>query len=271
MTVVAGARTRLLPRSALAAVMVTVATLAATGCTDINAASDHIAAIEFDSLPFPAVIAGDSLRDSLGLAAPLRAIAFNGSGAVITNPAIQYITLDTGVTIGANNFLVSQRRSGSIRLVASSTTIQSATKTLLVARRPDSVIVVGKLRDTLRYVVPDNATTNTSPALGVRLVTRDTADGVTATQGWLVSYQAFFGGKVIAPGDTSAAFLVGDGVQRTSLDTTGADGAASRRVRVRPIGITSQLDSVVVIATVRYRGAAVRGSPVRFVLLVRPK
>ena len=268
MKVVTGALTRLLRLGALAA---TVATVAIAGCTDINAASDHIAAIEFDSLPFPAVVAGDSLRDSLGLAAPLRAIAFNGSGAKITNPAIQYIALDTGVTIGANNFLVSQRRSGSVRLVAISTAIQSAPKTLLIARRPDTVVVVGKLRDTLSYVVPDNPTTNTSPALGVRLVTRDTSGGVTATQGWLVSYQAFFGGKAVAAGDTSTAFLVGDGVQRTSLDTTDADGAASRRVRVRPIGITSQLDSVVVIATVRYRGAAVGGSPVRFVLLVRPK
>ena len=58
---------------------------------------------------------------------------------------------------------------------------------------------------------------------------------------------------------------------RLVFDTTAADGIASRRVRVRPIGITSQLDSVIVIATVRYRGATVRGSPVRFVILVKPK
>jgi hypothetical protein len=261
------ALTRLLPIAALAA-----AVAGGSGsCTEINAASGHVAALEFDTLPFPSVVAGDSLRDSLGRAAPLRAIAFNGSGDAIPDAAIQYISLDSGVTIDGSDFLVAQRRSGSIRLVASTAGLQSGIKTLLVARRPDTVVVTGKLRDTLSYVLPDNATTNTTAALGVRVVTRDTADGVTGTQGWLVSYQAFFGGKAVAPGDTSAVFLVGDGVQRTSLDTTSTDGSASRRVRVRPIGITSLLDSVVVIATIRYRGAAVRGSPVRFVILVRPK
>jgi len=259
---------RLLPIGALVAA---VATVASVSCTEINAASDHVSSLSFDALPYPSVVAGDSLRDSLGRAAPLRAVAFNSAGDAIAGADIQYISLDTGVTIDGNDFLISQRRSGAIHLVASTSVIQSAIKSLLVARRPDSVVVVGKLRDTLRYVVPDNAASNVSAALGVRITTRDTTEAVTATQGWLVSYQAFFGGKAVAAGDTSAAFLVGDGTQRTGLDTTSSDGSASRRVRVRPVGITTALDSVVVIATVKYRGAAVRGSPVRFVILVRPK
>lgn len=258
---------RLLPIAALAA----AAAVGSLSCTEINAAADHVAALEFDTLPFPAVVAGDSLRDSLGRAAPLRAVAFNSGGAVIADAAIQYIALDSGVSIGGIGYLVSQRQTGSIRLVASTAAIQSSIKTLLVARPPAIVIVPGKLRDTLTYVVPDNSATNVSTALGVKIITADTADGVGVTQGWLVSYQAFFGGKAVAPGDTSAVFLLGDGTQRTSLDTTASDGSASRRVRVRPIGITSLIDSVIVIATVRYRGAAVRGSPVRFVILVKPK
>lgn len=259
--------TRLLPIGALAAAVA----IGAFSCTEINAAADHVAALEFDTLPFPSVVAGDSLRDSLGRAVPLKAVAFNGSGTAIPGAAIQYISLDTGVSIGGIGYLVSQRRSGSIRIIASTAAIQSGVKTVLVARRPDTVIVVGKLRDTLNYVVPDNSALNVSAALGIRVATRDTSDGITATQGWLVSYQAFFGGKAVAPGDTSAAFLLGDGGRRSSLDTTSTDGGASRAVRVRPIGITSLLDSVIVIATVRYRGAAVRGSPVRFVILVRLK
>jgi hypothetical protein len=240
-------------------------------CTDINVAAGHVASLSFDSLPSPAVLAGDTLRDSLGRAAPLRAVAFNGAGDAIADPEIQYIALDTGVTIGTGNFLVSQRRSGSVRLVANTSSVQSAIKTLLVARQPDTVVVTGKLRDTLNYVVPDNVASNTSAALGVKVLTRDTTGGITATQGWIVSYQAFHAGAAIAPGDTAVAFLVGNGTQRTWIDTTGADGSASRNVRIQPIGITTVPDSVVVIATVRYRGAAVRGSPVRFVIFVRPK
>ena len=263
-----GVLNRLLP---VCAVVAAVATGGMAGCTEINAAADHVAALEFDTLPFPSVVAGDSLRDSLGRAAPLKAVAFNTSGGAVANPAIQYLALDSGVTVGGDGFLVSQRRSGSVRLVASTPRIQSAITTLLIARPPAIVIVPGKIRDTVNYTLPDNPTTNVSVALGVQIITADTADGVGVTQGWLVSYQAFHNNMAVAPGDTSAAFLLGAGVQRSGLDTTRVDGTASRRVRVRPIGITSQLDSVVVIATVRYRGAAVRGSPVRFVILLRPK
>jgi len=253
-----------------------VAAAAATGglvgCTEINAAAGHIASLEFDTLPAPAVVTGDTLRDSLGRAAPLRAVAFNSAGDVIADPAIQYIALDTGVTIGGNGYVVAQRRSGTVRLVATAGTLQTKTANLLVARRPDSVVVTGKLRDTLNYVLPDNASSNTAGSLSLRVVTRDTAGGITTTQGWLVSYQAFFRGAAIAPGDTTVAYLLGDGPQRTSLDTTGNDGLAARRMRLNPIGITAPAtDSVIVIATVRYRGAAVRGSPVRFVIFVRPK
>lgn len=250
----------------------TLAGAAAVGsCTDINVAAGHVASLSFDSLPSPAVVAGDTLRDSLGRAAPLRAVAFNGSGDIIAQPDIQYISLDTGVTIGPGNFLVSQRRLGTVRLVANTATVQSAVRPLLVARQPDSVVVTGKLRDTLNYLLPDNATSNMTAALSVRVLTRDTTGGITSTQGWIVSYQAFHAGKAVAAGDTSSVFLVGNGTQRTWIDTTGTDGTAARNVRVRPIGITTVPDSVVVIATVRFRGAAVRGSPVRFVILVRPK
>ena len=101
--------------------------------------------------------------------------------------------------------------------------------------------------------------------------TGDSADGTTVTQGWRVTYEAFFRGTAVAPGDTSAVFLV-DGTKRTTVDTTGSDGVASRSLRVRPIGITvSAVDSVIVLASVKYKGADVRGSPLRFVILLQPK
>lgn len=256
-------------RGAVGAVAVLIA--AATGCTEINAAADHVAALEFTVLPSPAIVAGDTLRDSLGVAAPLRALAFNGAGDLVPDAAVQYIALDTGLTIGPTGLVVAQRRSGSVPIVASAGAIQTKAVELKVARAPDSVAASGKLRDTVDYVLPDVASTNTSEPLGVKVLTRDTTGGILTTQGWRVSYQAFFRGSAVVPGDTSAVFLVGDGVQRTTLDTTGADGVASRRLRVRPIGITqAATDSVVVEATVRDRGAPVRGSPIRFVILIRP-
>ena len=253
--------TRLLPIGALVAAAVT------GSCTDINAAADHVASLEFDTLPFPAVVAGDSLRDSLGHVRPLRAVAFNSAGDVVPDAAIQYIALDSGVAIDGNDILVAQRKTGTVRLIASTDKIQSGFKLLTVARPPAIVIVPGKLVDTVNTSLL-NPAANVSGGLGVKVITADTADGIGVTQGWLVSYQAFFHNVAIAPGDTSVAFLV-DGTRRTSLDTTSTDGTASRSVQVKPIGITSQLDSVIVMATVRYKGAQVQGSPVRFVILVR--
>ena len=269
MTRPTGPFARALPLGLIAAAMVVVAT---TSCTEINSAAGHVAGLEFDTLPAPSVVAGDTLRDSLGRAAPLRALAFGASGDLITNTAIQYITLDTGITIGAGGFVTAQRRSGTVKILASAGSLQTQGRSLIIARRPDSAIATGKLRDSLFYVTPDNATTNTAAALTVKVATNDTTGGIATTQGWLVSYQAFFRGNAIAPGDTSVVFLLGDGVQRSGLDTTGSDGTASRRVRVRPIGITqAPNDSVVVLATVRHLGAHIRGSPLRFVIFLRPK
>lgn len=251
------------------------AALIAAACTQVNGDAGHVAALQFDRLPYPSIVAGDSLRDSLGAPTPLRAIVMNGSGAEIADAEVQYIALDTGVTIGNGGYITAQRRSGTVRLIASAGGIQTITSpgtTLAVTRRPDSVFVSGAARDTVDYDPLGSTAVNTSADLGVKVVTRDTTDGVTVTQGWLVSYQAFFRGSAIAAGDTSVAFLLGDGNQRSGLDTTASTGVASRRIRVRPIGITqSATDSVVVIASVRHRGAAVRGSPLRFVILLRPK
>lgn len=258
-----------LPLGFIAAAMVALTT---TSCTEINAAPGHVAGLEFDTMPAPSIVTGDTLRDSLGRAAPLRALAFGGGGDLIAGAEIQYITLDTGITIGGGGFVTAQRRSGTVKILASAGSLQTPGRSLIVTRRPDSVVATGKLRDSLFYVTPDNATTNTTAALTVKIATNDTTGGITTTEGWLVSYQAFFRGNAIAPGDTSVVYLLDDGIRRTGLDTTGTDGVASRRIRVRPIGITqSPNDSVIVMATVRHRGAHVRGSPLRFVILLKPK
>ena len=242
------------------------------GCTEINVGAEHVASLSFDTFPYPAVVAGDTLRDSLGVAAPLQALAYNNAGNVIADAPIQYIGLDTGVTITDRAYVIATRRSGSVPLVANAGVIQTQPRMLQVARRPDSVAVSGPAVDTVNYVLPDNAGTNVSPGLAVKVITGDSADGTHVSQGWLVAYRAYFRGVAVAPGDTSAIILLGDGTQRSVVDTTGSDGVASRRVRIRPIGITvSPVDSVIVRATVRYKGADVRGSPLRFVILLQPR
>jgi hypothetical protein len=257
--------------SRLAPLIVLAAALAGS-CTEVSTSPTRAVAIQFDTLPFPAVVAGDTLRDSLGRAAPLRALAFNSRQEVIAGAAIAYVALDTGVTISPDGFITAQRRDGTARIVASVGGLQSKDLTLQVARRPDSVVVTGKVSDTLRYALPDNATQNVSAALGVRIVTNDSAGGIGGTKGWLVSFQAFFRGVPLAPRDTTVASLWGDDRKYSALDTTDGAFSASRTLRVRPQAPTfTAAESLIVMATVRYRGVAVRGSPVRFVIHTRPK
>lgn len=241
-------------------------------CTDTSTSPTRIVALEFDTLAFPSILTGDTLRDSLGKVAPLHAVAFNGNGAVIANPAIQYVSLDSTVAISPTGIVTAQARSGGARIIASAASLQSVQRILLITRRPDTLVITGKKVDTLNYALIDNASTNASNPFGVRLVTRDTSGGVSGSTGWLVSYQVFYRGKALTQSDTTVATLWNKSSATPSLvDTTTPDGSAGRRLRLRPVGLQAVRDSFVVFATARYRGAQVPGSPARFVLVVVPK
>jgi hypothetical protein len=92
-----------------------------------------------------------------------------------------------------------------------------------------------------------------------------TATDTSAVASYLVSFQ------IVSPADTALASLVGDNRARSSLDTTDASGVAGRRVKLDVTRLTTLVDSVIVNAFVRYRGANVPGSPMRLVLKVKPQ
>ena len=240
-------------------------------CTEISANASTATAIEFDSLPFPAIVTGDTLRDTLGHAAPLAARAFNINGVILPNAAISYLALDSGLTISATGIVTAQARNGSVRIIASVPGLQSTVETLVVARRPDSVVATAALIDTLFYSVPDSAAVNVTAALGLKLATIDTVGGIAGTQGWLVSYQLLYHGKALAITDTTIASLWNTAGVASLLDTTGADGTVAPRLRVRSTLLPTLTESVTVVANVRYRGAPVRGSPVIYLVQLRIK
>ena len=256
--------------------LILVSAALAGSCTDVSTSPAQAAAIEFDSLPFPAVVTGDTLRDSLGRVAPLHAVVLNGAGGPITNAAVLYVTLDTGLTIDASGIVTAQARNGTVRVLASvsglrGVPLQSVTETLQIARRPDSVIATRTRDTTLVYTIPDSASKNVTAPLSVRVATNDTSGGFTGTKGWVVSYQTFWHEQPLAPADTTLASLWDDASRVSSLAATGLDGSAGRRLRVRSLLLPTAPDSFVVVATVQYRGAQVRGSPVRFVIHTRPR
>ena len=241
-----------------------------TACTQVGADPDSVVAIAFDSLPYPAVIIGDSLRDGAGVATALRATGINTNGDEIPGAPFTFLALDAGVSVGPTGFVTSTgAEAASIRLIAQAVGgLQSRDIALLVTPQPDSAAQDGTV-DTLRYLAPDDET-NVSQALALRVFSM-TVDPRPPVRGWIVKYQIDYGGVPVPPNSTTLAWLIDDTGRRSAEDTTGADGRVARRLRVVPTGLTAAADSLIVTATVERYGTPLVGSPVRIAVHLRPR
>ncbi len=258
------------PRFGRLALPLGLAAVAFVGCSGISDPS-AVAALDFTGIPFPAVVTGDSIRDSTGAAAPLRATAYDGNGNEIAGAPITFFSLDTGLIIHASGHLVATKRDGTLRLVATIAGLQSQVRTIRVTRAPDTLVSPTASPVAFQYALPD-AASNVSTAVGFTLTSRDTAGAVSPNVGgWVVRWRLIHAGDTLAATDTTKFALWDVGASRHSrLDTTGTDGRAQRRVRVYANGLTPQPDSVIVVAEVRSRGVQVPGSPIRFVVNISP-
>lgn len=259
-------RPRSLRRAAAVLPLALAASIAgALACSDINTDPHSVASIALDTIPFPAVVAHDTLRDSLGVARPLHATAYNPQGDALTGVPITFLAADSGVTIDSATGLVvaDTARVTPVRIIAEAGGLQTVPDTLYVVPAPDSVAAVNPA-DTLAYSLADS-TLNVSTPLTVAVLHRNGVAAATAVRGWLVSY------SIVSPTDTLVAQLVGSNGRSARIDTTAADGTAGLRVRIRPGHLSAATDSVVVAAMVRLRGAPIAGAPLRFVLQVKPR
>lgn len=249
-------------RSALRVALAAVAVVIVAACTDIPTSDSAVLAITADALPAPAVVVGDTLRDSTGQATALQAKVYNFQGNVISNPTLSFLALDRGVKVDSKTGFVTgdSVRNTPARIVVSAGSLQ-VIQTLLVTLRPDTVFAVNG-RDSLAYALLDS-TKNVSNALSVRVL-HSLTSADSAVNSYLVSF------AIVSPADTLLAKLVDDAGLASRVDTTDDSGTASRKIRLTPIRLTALRDSIIVNATVKYRGAQVRGSPVRLVLIVKP-
>ena len=258
-----------------------LAQLGATGtlfaiasCAELGTGIGNVSYLAFDGIPWPALIAGDTLRDSLGAAAPLRARAFDAHGRLIPDAPFRYFTLDTGVVVDSNGTMrATTRRDGTVRVVASLGDLQSDDRLVRVTRRPDSTFATGASRLTMTYAIPD-LTTNVAPEMRIALVSDDligVSPGVIpGVGGWRVRWRTVHARDTLAVSDTTWAVLQTSSGTRSAVDTTGADGMSARRLRIFSTRIPAPVDSFIVLADIRLHGAPVPGSPVRFVVRIAP-
>ena len=232
--------------------------------------------LEFERLPVPSIVSGDTLRDIEGNAVPLRATVYDLRGRPIEDAEVSFIVVDTSNSLTVDPetgyVVASGPGRGTVRVVASTGSIQSAPQTFEIVAPPTGAAAFGTI-DTLRYSF-SNPAQNTSDALEVR-VTRDSADAPVPS--YLVRF------RLATPADTVVARLVDDGARRSPIDPSGAmhvdttdvsgprAGVAGRRIRLTPSQSLGAVDSIVVFADVRRRGIHVTGSPVRLVLIVIPR
>lgn len=229
-----------------------------------------VVALAFDTLPYPAVVALDSLRDDAGVAQPLRASAINSDGNEIPDAPIRYLSLDPGVSVSDDGFVISTDLSvGSARVVAQVGDLQSRPLTVVVTVAPDSAVRDGTI-DTLRYELA-NPASNVSSGITLRVLSNAVTPPANV-RGWIVRYSISFRGAPVAPTDTTLAWMVDEGGRRSAVDTTATDGRASRRLRLVPTGLGAVADdSLLVTATVQAYGQPLTGTPVQATIHVRPR
>lgn len=250
-------------------------------CAEVGSGPDVPAAIELAPFPSPSVVLGDSLRTVEGVVAPVKAIVRNLSGDVIANAAVRYLyadyARDSALAVDSLTGIVRALRAttGEARIAARTGSSLQILKSVIVTTRPDSMDSVGQSAPSLfTTTFPDTGRTganaNTSPSLNA--VVRHVDAGVATTvNSWPVTFE------IISPANptndtTKAVFLVDDAGRASTLDTTDAGGVAGRKVRVRALqfpaaGVTT--DSVIVRASATYRGAVLKGAPVRIALPVK--
>jgi hypothetical protein len=259
-------------RAAPLALLVGGAAVAAA-CTEVPTGADTPFSIEF-RLPFPAVVVGDTLRDSTGAVAPLAAVAYNADGDPIPAAPIGYFVVGGAAVLLDGGLVRGDTAGRTVRVSADANGIPSLPLQLAVVARPDSLAGPDEAPDTLRYgVIPDPAL-DRSEALTVRVLSVPEGGTAAGVASWVVRYRLVLGEDTlpVGIGDTTLAWLVDDNGRPSALDTTDASGAASRRVRVNGLNpAIDAVDSLVISVTAQGTRAPLRGAPVLLVLPVRPR
>ena len=251
----------------------------AAACTEVSTDPNAVVAVRFDGSAYLSIVAGDSLRDSLGVLQPLRATGLNYKGDSVPGATFAFFSPDTVLRIleGGNVFATRRKADASpARVYASLGSLQSQPDTLWVVPRADTIKAT-KQADTALFRASAGASTSPTPTPTTFQVLGDTAAGKPklAIQGWLVSFRLRYHGTTISTSDTSFAYvfeLAGSGtsqrrVQR-AIDTTDASGNAGHRVFVRTL--TAAEDTIVLLATVRQRKEGTDPISDSTLIIIRP-
>jgi hypothetical protein len=252
-----------------------LAVVVAATCTKIPTDPKAVFSLAVDSLPSPSVVAGDTLRDTNGVATPLTGRAYNIQNQVLANVHVQFLSLSPDqMTVSAQNFAIGTLAGDSIvRVIADASGLQSLPFNVPVVLKPNSLVFADSdsiSSAALSLTSPDS---DVSAALNVLLIHQpDTVGGDSATRSYIVHYQITYPASAAkgkgTPSDTTLpAYLIEADGQPSRTDTTDGNGMGSRVVQFSVAQFQPRSrDSIVVMATAVYRDSVIAGSPRRFVI-----
>jgi hypothetical protein len=245
--------------------------VAALSCGEVPTLPEGIAYISTILLPSPAVALGDTLRDSTGVATPIRVYGIgNGGDTIPVTPTFVVTTVPgKGIRLSPSGFVVGD----SVRTVQIvgqvGTRLQTPPAPLDVVLQPDSITATANLRSVLTATGTELLATSTPLSVSVTSGNGAARAGVRSI---IVRYRVsrWFPASFVFP-DTTLVLLDDAGRYqgtdgRVSGDTTDASGGAGRRVRTLPVGY----DSIEITASANnLKGVPLRGSPVRFTITTK--
>lgn len=234
--------------------------VAAVACVDTSSPTGGVASISTLLLPSPSVVKGDTMRDSTGTVAPLRLTAYDGQNQPVSGLQPEFFLIDRGAHLGPQDILIGDSLS-TVRVVGAVGGLQTVPTPVVVTVAPRKVAASGKI-DTMRVRASGDTTQNLSGPLSVAV----TGAGDTAVVGFIVRYRVTHAPAARA-GTPPTVYIADQSGRPMPNDTTDATGnATKRRAALRISSLGAGLDSIVVEASVSYKGLLVTGSPVRLVI-----
>lgn len=222
---------------------------ALAGCRDIPTPPGGVQALGRVILASPGLVVGDTLRDSLGNAAPLRIVAFDRNGDTLAAlPGVTFFLLDTTAILDGD--ILVGRATGNARVVATVAGLQSRIDTLKVTLRPDTIVPADSTRFVRAVTLTD--TSYAANDLAVIVQHRDGTD-VAGVDAVIVTYALTRSPAGHPTGSGPSVVFVG-GSTSPVRDTTSGGGRAARAIRLRTAALPQLPDSAVVTASASYRG-----------------
>ena len=127
----------------------------AVSCREIPAPENGVSSISALILGSPGLVAGDTLRDSLGLAVPLRIIAYGIDNQPLDpQPEPAFVVLDTGAILADGRYLVGVTPGTTVRIVGEVGSLQTIPTKVMVTLSPDALVATDSTTHRVTYVTP---------------------------------------------------------------------------------------------------------------------